>query len=273
MVHVVILLASPFFIIRNICLRRPILPYFSNLSRMQAMQLKDKQVVWVQAVSVGETLVAESIIRELKKLHPDYQIVLTTTTPGGQQTAKLRLGDLALITYFPLELPLLIKRFITKLHPCLFIMVESEIWPNAIRYIKETGAKAVLVNGRISDRTYRNYLQVAGFVKTVLQQIDLFAMQSVEDANRIGNVGAPLNKIMVTGNVKFDQEYPSFSQGQLDAFRQQYHLKKENLLFTAASTHRGDWAQTPGKNNGEAPLIHHSTIPCIPAGWPHGSNP
>jgi 3-deoxy-D-manno-octulosonic-acid transferase len=239
-VDVVIILALPFLIIRNLCLRRPVAPYFFNLSRSEAMQLSGKQVVWVQAVSVGETLVAESIIRELKKLHPEYKIVLTTTTSGGQQTAKQRLGDLALVTYFPLELPFFMKRFITRLHPLLFVMVESEIWPNAVRYSKETGAQIALVNGRISDRSYRSYLRVARFAKMVFQQIDLFAMQSVEDANRIGTIGAPLDRIMVTGNIKFDQEYPAFTQDQLEAFCGQYHFKKENLFFTAASTHRGE---------------------------------
>jgi 3-deoxy-D-manno-octulosonic-acid transferase len=238
-IHIMVLLALPFLVIRNLILREPVLLYFFSLSRSQALQLKDKQVVWVQAVSVRETLVAESIIRELKSMHPDYQFVVTTT-PGGQQVAKQKLDDLALVTYFPLELPFLIKKFIAKLHPVLFIMVESEIWPNTIRYCKEAGAKIVLVNGRISDRSFKRYLRVAGFVKTVFEQVDLFAMQSVEDANRIGTIGAPLSRIMVTGNAKFDQDYPSFSQEQLEAFRKQYRFKKENLLFTAASTHHGE---------------------------------
>jgi 3-deoxy-D-manno-octulosonic-acid transferase len=236
----VLLLTLPFFIIRNLALRRPVLSYFFNLSRTQAAQLKDKQVVWIQAVSVGETLVAESIIGEIKKLHPDYQIVLTTTTPTGQQIAKEKMGDQALVTFFPLEFPFFMKWFITKVHPMLFIMVESEIWPNAIRYCKEAGAKIALVNGRIGNRSYQNYSRVIGFMKIVFQQIDLFAMQSVEDANRIGLLGAPLTRIMVTGNAKFDQEYPSFSQEQLENFRKQYQFKKENLLFTAASTHHGE---------------------------------
>jgi 3-deoxy-D-manno-octulosonic-acid transferase len=239
-VCVAVLLALPYFIIRNLILRRPILPYFFNLSRMEVEILKDKQVVWIQAVSVGETMVAESIIRELKKLQPDLQIVFTTTTPTGYQVAKQRLHELALVTYFPLELPFFMKRLINKIHPLLLIMIESELWPNAIRYSKEAGAKVALVNGRISDRSYQNYLRISGFVKMVFQQIDLLAMQSVEDANRIGTIGAPLTRIMVTGNAKFDQEYPCFNLEQLESFCQQYHFKKENLIFTAASTHRGE---------------------------------
>jgi 3-deoxy-D-manno-octulosonic-acid transferase len=238
----VLLLAMPFFIIRNLALRRPVLSYFFNLSPEQKMQLKGKQVVWIQAVSVGETFIAESVIRELKKMHPEYQIVLTTTTPTGQQIAKEKMSELALVTYFPLEFPFLMKRFVMTVHPVLFVMVESEIWPNAVFYCKKAGAKIAVVNGRIGNRSYQNYSKFKGFMKTVFEQFDLFAMQSVKDANRIGELGAPLQRIMVTGNAKFDQEYPAFNEEQLDVFRRQYHFNKGNLLFTAASTHPGEEA-------------------------------
>ncbi len=238
----ILLLAVPFFVIRNLALRRPVLPYFLGLSRQQKAQLKDKEVVWIQAVSVGETFIAESMIKEIKKLRPDYQIVLTTTTPTGQQIAKEKIGDLALVTYFPLEIPFLMKRFIMNLRPVLFVMVESEIWPNAVFYCKKAGSKIATVNGRIGNRSYQNYSKVKGFMKIVFEQFDLFAMQSVNDANRIGELGAPLERIVVTGNAKFDQEYPIFSGEQLDAFRRQYHFNKEDLLFTAASTHPGEEA-------------------------------
>jgi 3-deoxy-D-manno-octulosonic-acid transferase len=238
----ILILATPFFIIRNLALRRPVLSYFFNVSRLQKAELEGKQVIWVQAVSVGETFIAESIIRELKKLYPDYQIVLTTTTPTGQQIAKEKMGDQALVTYFPMEFPFLMKRFINQIHPLLFVMVESEIWPNAVYYCKKAGTKIAVVNGRIGNRSYENYSKFKGFMKIVLEQFDLFAMQSVNDANRIGNLGAPLERIMVMGNAKFDQEYPAFSGEQLDAFRQQYRFNKETLLFTAASTHPGEEA-------------------------------
>ena len=171
-VFVALIFVLPYFIIRNLILRRPIFAYFFNLSKTEVEILKGKQVVWVQAVSVGETLVAESIIRELKKLQPDLQIVFTTTTPTGCQVAKQRLQELAMVTYFPLELPFCMKRLIHKIHPLLLIMIESELWPNAVRYSKEAGAKVAFVNGRISDRSYQNYQRLSGFVKMVFQQIE-----------------------------------------------------------------------------------------------------
>ncbi len=238
----ILLLAAPFFVIWNLALRRPVLPCFRGLSRPQKARLKDKQVVWLQAVSAEETFIAGRIIKEIKKSHPDFQIVLTTTTFTGRQIAKEKLGELALITYFPLEIPFLMKRFIMNLRPVLFVMVGTDIWPNAVFYCKKAGSKIATVNGRIGNRSYQNYSKVKGFMKIVFDQFDLFAMQSVHDANRIGELGAPLERIMVTGNAKFDQEYPAFSGEQLDAFRRQYYFKKENLLFTAAGTHPGEEA-------------------------------
>ncbi len=238
----ILLLAAPFFVIRNLALRRPVLPYFRGISRSQKARLKDKEVVWIQAVSVEATLVAEKIIKEIKKAHPDFQIVLTTTTFKGQQIAKEKLGELALVTYFPLEIPFVMKHFIMNLRPVLFVMVETEIWPNAVFYSKKSGSKVAVVNGRIGSRSYQNYSKVKGFMKIVFEQFDLFAMQSVHDANCIGELGAPLERIMVTGNAKFDQEYPAFSGEQLDAFRRRYHFQKENLLFTATNTHPGEEA-------------------------------
>ncbi len=240
LLYLLALFIVPFTIIRNLCLRRPILPYFFNLSKKEANALSDKPVIWVQAVSMGEAIVAGSIIRELIKELPGYQVVLTTHTPTGYKIAHQKLPEVALITYFPLDFPFFIKRFVQRIQPKVFIMTESELWPNAVRYSKEFGAKVALVNGRISDRSFHNYLRFSKFVKAVFHQIDLFAMQSLEDADRVGKIGASAERVFVTGNAKFDQNYPSFKPEQLSAFREQYHISTEKLIFTAASTHRGE---------------------------------
>lgn len=234
------ILAVPFLIIRNLMLHRPVAPYFGKISPNEAGLLKDKKVIWIQAVSLGESMVACSLIRELKRVFPAHQVVLTATTPTGYHNARQKLGDLALVTYFPLDLPFLMSSFCAKIHPSLYIMVESEFWPNAIRANKRHGAKIALVNGRISEKSLKNYLRVSGFVKTMLEQFDLLAMQSVADANRIGLMGAPLERIMVTGNLKFDQEFPDFSAEQLESFRSKYGLTKDQRVLVAASTHRGE---------------------------------
>ncbi len=239
---VISLFFIPYFIIRNLILKRPVLPYFFNLTPEFVKQLQ-APVIWVQAVSVGETVVAHCIVSKLREMLPDYQVVFTTTTPTGQAMAQKLLGATTPITYFPFDFPFFIKRFVKRVQPKLFVMIETEIWPNAIRYCRQSGAKVVMVNGRISNRSYGKYLKLTPFLKVVLSQLDLLAMQSAEDANRIGTLGAPLNRIMVTGNAKFDQAYPVFAPEVLETFRTQYGWSDEVPVFTAASTHHGEEEQ------------------------------
>ena len=229
-----------FVLIRNLLQHRPIAPYFRPPGPEELPQLKGKPVIWIQAVSVGETVVAKILIDELRKLLSDYGFLLTTTTPTGQAMAKKILDESIAITYFPFDLPWLIKGFFQRICPAVFILVETEIWPNAIRQAKLSGSKMAMVNGMISDHSFKGYSRIRSFLKDVFSHFDLFAMQSAESANRIGHLGAPLDRIVVTGNIKFDQDYPQFTREQLDAFLVQYGWSKEIPIFTAASTHRGE---------------------------------
>jgi 3-deoxy-D-manno-octulosonic-acid transferase len=230
----------PFFVARNWWLRRPVLAYFRGLSREAAAELLGKPVIWIHAVSVGETVAADCMIKRIMASVPEYSLVFTTTTPTGREMAKKLFGGQTMIVYFPFDFPWMMKRFVSRVNPRLFIMVEKEIWPNAIRYARRGGAKVAIVNGQVSERSFRRYQKFGFFMKEVLAQIDQLAMQTVEDANRIGKLGAPLHRIVVTGNIKFDQDYPVFSTEQLDDFRQRYGWDRSIPIVAAASTHRGE---------------------------------
>lgn len=228
-----------FLIIRETLLRRPLLKYINPLSTQDIKKLKGKKIIWIQAVSVGETVAANTIVRELIKYFPDHQIVFTTHTPTGQAMAHKLLKDLAIITYFPLDFHVVMKRFIRLINPVMYLFFETEIWPNTIRFCKNAGAKIIMINGRISDHSYPNYLRLRFFLKHVLNLVDLFAMQSEEDAKRIKNLGANEDRIVITGNVKFDQQYPQIQPAEVQAFKQAYGWD-DKLIFVAASTHRGE---------------------------------
>jgi 3-deoxy-D-manno-octulosonic-acid transferase len=234
------LFCLPFIWMRNLMKHRPFLPYFRKLSRDQLKTIAGRPVLWVQAVSVGEVVVASCILKELRKLFPGYAVVFTTTTPTGQAMARKILDQDTMLAYFPYDIPILVKRFIAQVKPSLFLMVEAEIWPNVIRYCKKAGVRVALVNGLISDRSYRRYLRFSGFMKEVLAQVDLFIMQSAEDANRIGQIGAPLERIRVAGNAKFDQNYPVISLEMRQQFLEQYRWNPDDPVFVAASTHQGE---------------------------------
>jgi 3-deoxy-D-manno-octulosonic-acid transferase len=230
----------PCFIIRNLVLRRPVFPYFRNISESELARLHGKKIIWLQAVSVGEVVVANIIINELQRKLPNYAIVLSTTTPSGRAMAEQLVGDKALLTYFPFDIPYFSKRFVNRLQPEILILTETEIWPNAIRYVKAIGGKVAIINGIISDRSFRRYQRFAAFLKIVFSQVDLFVMQAAEYANRIGKLGAPLDRIKVLGNIKFDQPFPEFDTAQIDEFKQQYCWSETVKVFVAASTHRGE---------------------------------
>jgi 3-deoxy-D-manno-octulosonic-acid transferase len=230
----------PYFLIRNLVKRRPIFAYFRKLSSDRLRQIAGRPVIWVQAVSVGEVIVANIVIKELRRLLPQHAIVLTTTTPTGQAMALKLLGEEALVSYFPFDLPGLVKRFIAQINPCLFVMMEAEIWPNVIRYCRKTGVKVALVNGLISDRAFKSYSRFTVFMKTVLAQVDLLAMQTAEGATRVGRLGAPEERIRMVGNAKFDQAYPEFGLEVKQEFLQQYQWEEADPILVAASTHKGE---------------------------------
>lgn len=233
-------LLLPYFAIRNITLRRPVFPYFKKIGDGELRKLAGKPVIWIQAVSVGETVVANILLEKLRELLPDYGIVLTTTTPTGQAMAQKLLGDRAVVAYFPFDFPFLVKRFIKQVKPVLFVMTETEIWPNAIRFARQSGGKVALVNGFISDRSFKGYLKVKRFLAEVFSRVDLLVMQSAESANRIGALGAPLERIKVSGNIKFDQNYPDYPERQIIDFLRKYRWDGADKIFTAASTHHGE---------------------------------
>lgn len=233
-------LVLPFFLFYRRMSGRPVLPYFRKLAPEKVQKLADKPVIWIQAVSVGEVIVANIILKELRRLLPDYAVVLTTTTPTGQAMAEKLLGEEVVLSYFPYDLPFLVKRFITQIKPSLFLMMEAEIWPNVIRLCRQAGVKMALVNGLVSDRSFRRYQRFGSLFREVLEQVDLLAMQSVEDANRIGKLGAVLDRIQVTGNAKFDQNYPEYNTEVKEEFLSQYGWDAGTRIFVAASTHKGE---------------------------------
>jgi 3-deoxy-D-manno-octulosonic-acid transferase len=233
-------LGWPVVWVRNLIRHRPFLSYFRKLAPKQLQRIAGRPVIWIQAVSAGEVVVANCVLKELRKLLPRYAVVFTTTTPTGQTMARQILDEDILMAYFPYDIPFLVKRFIRQINPRLFMMMEAEIWPNVIRYCHEAGVKIALVNGLVSDHSYRRYLHFSGFMKEVLAQVDLFVMQSAEDANRIGKIGASLKRIRVAGNAKFDQSYPEISLEIRQKFLDQYRWSREDTIFVAASTHRGE---------------------------------
>jgi 3-deoxy-D-manno-octulosonic-acid transferase len=166
--------------------------------------------VWVHAVSVGEVLAVTGLIRELQGRFPQRRVVVSTTTLTGQTLARGRFGA-ENVFYFPLDFAFAIRPYLQQLQPELMILAETEFWPNLLHLVHAQGARIVVVNARISDRSFPRYRRFRGLMRRVLAGIDLFLAQTAEDADRLAAIGADANRIKVGGNLKFDFQPPQES--------------------------------------------------------------
>ena len=189
--------------------------------------------IWVHAVSVGEVMAVHPLIRELKKKYPSRKLILSTVTITGNYTAHQRIPEADAVFFFPFDFPSVIRRVISKINPCMVLVAETELWPNYFRELKRSGIPSAVINGRISPGSFKNYVKLKGFFSKVFEQVDMFCMQSEEDAERIKTIGAAPEKVIVTGNLKFDQKILEFQQNPVI-------VPKGKKVITAGSTHRGE---------------------------------
>jgi 3-deoxy-D-manno-octulosonic-acid transferase len=166
------------------------------------------QVVWIHAVSVGEVLAVSGLVEKLRDLSPGYRVVVSTTTDTGQKLARTKFGENN-VFYFPLDFAFAIRPYLKVLKPRLVIMAETEFWPNFLRLSHASGARVAVVNARISDHSLPGYRRFKSLLRRVLDHVDLFLTQTHEDQHRLMEIGAPENRVQVSGNLKFDAPEPS----------------------------------------------------------------
>lgn len=200
---------------------------------------KAKDVIWIQAVSVGEVALCKSLIPIIKKRFPERSIVLSTITKTGNDLAKKLFPQDAIIIYFPLDFSLVVKDAVRRIRPKLYIMIETEIWPNLLKELRSKDVSAILINGRISDRSFGKYKLVKKFLKGTLSGIKSFCMQSEADAERIRQLGAPADRVKVTGNMKFDADIIA-RKTNVTGLNGLFDLKEGEDIFVAGSTHGGE---------------------------------
>ena len=163
--------------------------------------------IWVHAVSVGEVLAVSSLVKELRRSFPQYRVAVSTTTATGQKLAKQHFGEDS-VFYFPLDFRFAMRPYFAALQPRLIVLAETEFWPNFLR-AAHASARVAVVNARISDRSWPGYRRFRPVLKRVLQNVDLFLAQTAEDASRLRDIGAPAERVQVSGNLKFDVTMPS----------------------------------------------------------------
>jgi 3-deoxy-D-manno-octulosonic-acid transferase len=242
-VLVVAVLLSPWFLYQAIRYRK----YIGNLTQRLgylpvSFNLDGDESIWLHAVSVGEALTARALVGELRERYPGLKLFLSTTTLTGQHIARTRIQGVDEVFYFPFDLPFVVDRTLRLVKPRLFIMMETEIWPNLLRACRRKGIKTMLVNGRISSRSYPRYRLARGFFRHVLADVDRLCMQSEESARRVIDIGADPARVTVTGSLKFDSlDTPAVASGRGEGRVLRYfRVPPTRPVLMAASTFKGE---------------------------------
>ncbi len=197
--------------------------------------------IWIHAVSVGEVLSARPLISELRIRYPSFRIFLSTTTMSGQQIARRSVSDVDAVFYFPLDWTFTVRRTLDRVQPRLFVMVETEIWPNLLRECRRRGIKTMIVNGRISHRSFPRYRLVRPFFRRVLADVDRFCVQGEEAARRLVALGADPAHVTRTGSLKFDSLGTAALPGRGPArVLRFFRISPNRQVLVAGSTMKGE---------------------------------
>lgn len=198
-----------------------------------------RAVVWLHCVSVGEVQAARPLARAMLEHFPAHTLVVSTTTLTGQQLAREVFRDeAAVIFYFPFDWAWSVRRSLRRIKPSLVLIMETELWPRFLRECRKSGVPVALINGRISEKSFKNYRRLGGFIKSVVGMLTLAIMQTDADAKRIRALGLSPERSRVSGNIKFDADAGTGEGVITVELRERFAFDDQRPLIVAASTHR-----------------------------------
>jgi len=210
--------------------------FWQRFGRLPEFDAEGKPIVWLHAVSVGETNAAKPLVKEIIKNFPDYKLVVSTTTKTGQTLAsEIFKNEAALVFYFPFDWSFVVRRALEKINPSVVLIMETELWFNFLREARRSKIKIALVNGRLSEKSFKNYKRIRGLVRRALANLDLALMSGDRDAERLIELGCAAEKTFVTGNIKFDLE--TGKSDLTETLRRRFAIDEMRPLIVAASTH------------------------------------
>ena len=228
---ILFLLALPFYAIVRAVKGKYLPGWREKLGKFNAPDLGDK-VIMYHGVSVGEVIALENLIKKTKETFPDYKIVVTTGTKTGQEIAHKKYDNIAdFITYFPFDITICVELFLKKINPTIVLIAETELWPTFASYCKMKNIPLFVINGRISDSTFKSYKFLKGFFKELFKNYTEILTQSEEDRQKFIEIGAPAEKTQVMKNLKFDVK-------RIDSNIE--IGKGANRIIIAGSTHKGE---------------------------------
>ena len=202
-------------------------------------QLSSGKNIWIHAVSVGEVALVDGILRGLKAAYPGHRLVLSVTTKTGHEFALKKYGADAVVIWSPLDLSWVVRGFVKRIRPVVYVVAETELWPNLFGRLDREGVAIILVNGRISDEAYPRYQKVRWFLKATILKARVLCVQTPLDAWRFIALGADKACVQVVGNVKFDIPQAALPFEPVEA-KKDFGFRKDEKVFVAASTHPGE---------------------------------
>lgn len=211
-----------------------------NIDEKEIEKVKGKDCIWIHGASVGEIVATSPLVKQIRKEMPERPILVSAFTVGGYNMAKQIIPEADAIIYFPLDLPFVAESLVKRIHPGVFMPVETELWPNFLRAIRERHIPVMMVNGRISEKSVKSYRYLYGIWDDMLNTVTRFCMQSSIDAEYITHLGADRDKIFVTGNTKFDQTYAEVTAEDLGKYREELGIGDAYPVIVAGSTHPGE---------------------------------
>ena len=208
--------------------------------RLGFCPIKLEHCIWVHAVSVGETIAAVPLIKRLIKEFPEWPIVVTNMTPTGAARVKAAFNDSVRQVYIPYDLPSAMNRFLQRIHPRVAILMEGELWPNLLAGCQKYQIPVVIANACLSQKSERGYALLGNMTRDMVGAIHKIAAAAPIDETRFLSLGAPPEKIVITGNLKFDLELPLDFSHKSELLHQDLRVNQERFIWIAASTHQGE---------------------------------
>lgn len=199
-----------------------------------------KETIWLHAVSVGETLAAVPLVKALQEKYPERRLLITCMTPTGSERITAAFGDSVDHSYAPYDTPGAVARFLKRVQPKMLIIMETELWPNTVAACYKRQIPVILANGRLSEKSARGYARVSKLSGPMVAQLSAVAAQHGDDGGRFTALGLPVEKLHITGNIKFDLELNAQIRLSAEALRQQWDGTNQRPILLAASTHRGE---------------------------------
>jgi len=199
-----------------------------------------EDIIWLHAVSVGETLAAVPLVKALQATYPDHRLLVTCMTPTGSERIRVVFGDSVDHCYAPYDTPGAVARFLDRLTPKMLLIMETELWPNTVAACYQRQIPVVLANARLSEKSARGYGRVRQLSTPMFSQLTAVAAQHRDDGTRFEALGLPSERLYISGNIKFDLDLSVQVKLNAQQLIQQWHSQEQRPVLLAASTHRGE---------------------------------